>query len=123
MKRFTPTSVGKLVGYTTAISPVELFVAHDVIPIYPENHAVANLTAKMGTELSMATECMGYSSHLCTYARSDLGYRLTGKSATGRNTRTRSAHGLQCPVLYPYQVVPGPLEAGQRPSHLHLRHA
>ena len=74
---------GKLVGYTTAISPVELFVAHDIVPIYPENHAVANLTAKMGTELSVATESMGYSTHLCAYARSDLGFRRTGKSATG----------------------------------------
>jgi bcr-type benzoyl-CoA reductase subunit B len=74
---------GKLVGYTTAISPVELFVAHDVIPIYPENHAVANLTAKKGVELSTATENMGYSTHLCAYARSDLGFRATGKSVTG----------------------------------------
>ncbi len=37
---------GKLIGYSTAISPVEIFVAHDIIPIYPENHAVANLTAR-----------------------------------------------------------------------------
>ncbi len=74
---------GKLVGYTTAISPVELFVAHDIIPIYPENHAVANLTAKKGVELSTATENMGYTTHLCAYARSDLGFRATGKSVTG----------------------------------------
>lgn len=74
---------GKLVGYTTAISPVELFVAHDVIPIYPENHSVANLTAKKGVELSTATENMGYTTHLCAYARSDLGFRATGKSVTG----------------------------------------
>ena len=80
---FHAHELGKLVGYTTAISPVELFVAHDIIPIYPENHAVASLTARMGTELSMATENMGYTSHLCAYARSDLGYRKTGKSITG----------------------------------------
>ncbi len=80
---FHAHELGKLVGYTTAISPVELFVAHDVVPIYPENHAVANLTARMGTELSVATESMGYSTHLCTYARSDFGYRKTGKSITG----------------------------------------
>ena len=80
---FHAHDVGKLVGYTTAISPVELFVAHDIIPIYPENHSVANLTAKKGTELSQATESMGYSTHLCAYARSDLGFRKTGKSVTG----------------------------------------
>jgi bcr-type benzoyl-CoA reductase subunit B len=75
--------LGKMVGYTTAVSPVELFVAHDIIPIYPENHAVACLSGRMGTELSLATESMGYTSHLCAYARSDLGYRKTGKTATG----------------------------------------
>jgi bcr-type benzoyl-CoA reductase subunit B len=80
---FHAHELGKLVGYTTAISPVELFVAHDIIPIYPENHSVANLTAKKGVELSTATENMGYSTHLCAYARSDLGFRKTGKSVTG----------------------------------------
>jgi len=80
---FHAHELGKLVGYTTAISPVELFVAHDIIPIYPENHSVANLTARMGTELSLATESMGYSTHLCAYARADLGFRKTGKSVRG----------------------------------------
>ena len=79
---FHAHELGKLVGYTTAISPVELFVAHDVVPIYPENHAVANLTAKRGAELCMAAENIGYTSHLCAYARSDLGYRETGKTVT-----------------------------------------
>jgi bcr-type benzoyl-CoA reductase subunit B len=79
---FNAHEKGKLVGYTTAISPVELFVAHDVIPIYPENHAVANLTAKKGAELCSVTESMGYTSHLCAYARSDLGYRETGMTVT-----------------------------------------
>jgi bcr-type benzoyl-CoA reductase subunit B len=79
---FHAHELGKLVGYTTAISPVELFVAHDVVPIYPENHAVANLTAKKGAELCMAAENIGYTSHLCAYARSDLGYRETGKTVT-----------------------------------------
>lgn len=61
---FHAHELGKMVGYSTAISPVELFVAHDIIPIYPENHAVACLTARMGTELSLATENLGYTSHL-----------------------------------------------------------
>ena len=73
---------GKLIGYTTAISPVELFVAHDIVPIYPENHAVANLTAKKGVELCSVVEGMGYTNHLCAYARSDLGYRKTGVTVT-----------------------------------------
>jgi benzoyl-CoA reductase/2-hydroxyglutaryl-CoA dehydratase subunit BcrC/BadD/HgdB len=71
---FHAHDLGKLIGYSTAISPVELFVAHDIIPIYPENHAVANLTAKKGAEMCSVTENMGYTSHLCAYARSDLAY-------------------------------------------------
>ncbi len=73
---------GKLVGYSTAISPVELFVAHDIIPVYPENHAVANLTAKKGADMCSITENLGYTSHLCAYARSDLAYRHTGMTVT-----------------------------------------
>ncbi|HVN97477.1 MAG TPA: 2-hydroxyacyl-CoA dehydratase family protein [Syntrophorhabdaceae bacterium] len=79
---FHAHELGKLVGYSTAISPVEIFVAHDIIPVYPENHAVANLTAKKGAELCSITENLGYTSHLCAYARSDLGYRQSGKTVT-----------------------------------------
>ncbi len=79
---FHAHDLGKLIGYSTAISPVELFVAHDIIPIYPENHAVANLTAKKGAEMCSVTENMGYTSHLCAYARSDLAYRQTGMTVT-----------------------------------------
>jgi bcr-type benzoyl-CoA reductase subunit B len=74
---------GKLIGYTTAVSPVEIFYAHDVIPIYPENHAVMCITNRMTTKLSMATERLGYTSHLCAYARSDLGYRELKASPIG----------------------------------------
>jgi len=79
---FHAHELGKLIGYSTAISPVEIFVAHDIIPIYPENHAVANLTAKKGVELCSVVEGMGYTNHLCAYARSDLGYRQTGLTVT-----------------------------------------
>ena len=79
---FHAREMGKLVVYTTAQSPVEIFVTHNIIPVYPENHAVACLTSRLGTELSLAMENLGYTSHLCAYARCDLGYRETGKSGT-----------------------------------------
>lgn len=79
---FHAHDLGKLVGYSTAISPVEIFVAHDIIPVYPENHSVANLTAKKGAEMCSITEDLGYTSHLCAYARSDLAYRKTGMTVT-----------------------------------------
>ncbi len=79
---FHAHDLGKLVGYSTAISPVEIFVAHDIIPVYPENHSVANLTAKKGSQMCSITENLGYTSHLCAYARSDLAYRQTGMTVT-----------------------------------------
>lgn len=73
----------RLVAYTTAVSPAEIFVAHDVIPIYPENHAVLCITKRMTTRLSTAIEKKGYTTHLCAYARSDLGYRELNESPIG----------------------------------------
>ncbi len=73
----------RFIAYTTAVSPVELFVAHDVTPIYPENHAVMCITNRMTTRLSTAIENKGYTTHLCAYARSDLGYRELGESPIG----------------------------------------
>ncbi|NIS62489.1 MAG: 2-hydroxyacyl-CoA dehydratase [Proteobacteria bacterium] len=74
---------GRFVAYTTAISPVELFYAHDIIPIYPENHAVMCLTGRMMPRLSLEIEKRGYTTHLCAYARSDLGYRELQESPIG----------------------------------------
>jgi len=73
----------KFIAYTTAVSPVELFYAHDIIPIYPENHSVMCLTGRMMPRLSLEIEKRGYTSHLCAYARSDLGYRELGESPIG----------------------------------------
>jgi len=73
----------RLIAYTTAVSPAELFVAHDVIPVYPENHAVMCITNRMTTRLSTAIEKKGYTTHLCAYARSDLGYRELNESPIG----------------------------------------
>jgi bcr-type benzoyl-CoA reductase subunit B len=74
---------GRSIAYTTAVSPVEVFYAHDVIPIYPENHSVMCLTERMMPMLSLAIEKKGYTSHLCAYARSDLGYRELQESPIG----------------------------------------
>ena len=74
---------GRFIAYTTAISPVELFYAHDIIPIYPENHAVMCLTGRMMPQLSLEIEKRGYTTHLCAYARSDLGYRELQESPIG----------------------------------------
>ncbi len=75
--------LGKYIVYTTAVSPVELFYAHDFIPIYPENHSVMCITSRLSLDLSRATEELGYDTDLCAYAKCDLGYRKLGKSPIG----------------------------------------
>lgn len=73
---------GKFIAYVNAFTPVELLYAMDVIPIYPENHAVILGARKMSVETAAAAEAMGYSMDLCSYARCDLGSIKTGLSPT-----------------------------------------
>lgn len=73
---------GKFIAYVNAFTPVELLYAMDFIPIYPENHAVILGARRLSEEVAPAAEKLGYSMDLCSYARSDLGSILTGKSPT-----------------------------------------
>jgi benzoyl-CoA reductase/2-hydroxyglutaryl-CoA dehydratase subunit BcrC/BadD/HgdB len=73
---------GKFIAYVNAFTPVELLYSMDMIPIYPENHAVIIGARKMSPELAAAAEGMGYSMDLCSYARCDLGSIKTGMSPT-----------------------------------------
>ena len=73
---------GKFIAYVNAFTPVELLYAMDVLPIYPENHAVILGARKMSEETAEAAEKMGYSMDLCSYARCDMGSIKLGKSPT-----------------------------------------
>ena len=73
---------GKFIAYVNAFTPVELLYAMDMIPIYPENHAVILGARKMSVETAAAAEAMGYSMDLCSYAWCDLGSIKTGLSPT-----------------------------------------
>ena len=68
------------VAWVTSGTPVEFLHAMDVVPIYPENHAAMCGASKMAVELQQASEDKGYSMDLCSYARTDIGSILTGKS-------------------------------------------
>jgi benzoyl-CoA reductase/2-hydroxyglutaryl-CoA dehydratase subunit BcrC/BadD/HgdB len=72
----------KFVAYVNAFTPVELLYAMDVVPIYPENHAVILGARKLSSETAAAAEGMGYSMDLCSYARCDLGSIRIGVSPT-----------------------------------------
>jgi benzoyl-CoA reductase/2-hydroxyglutaryl-CoA dehydratase subunit BcrC/BadD/HgdB len=73
---------GKFVAYVNAFTPVELLYAMDIVPIYPENHAVILGARKLSAETAAAAEGMGYSMDLCSYARCDLGSIRIGVSPT-----------------------------------------
>jgi benzoyl-CoA reductase/2-hydroxyglutaryl-CoA dehydratase subunit BcrC/BadD/HgdB len=73
---------GKFIAYVNAFTPVELLYAMDMIPIYPENHAVIIGARKLTPELAGAAESSGYSTDLCSYAKCDLGWIKTGVSPT-----------------------------------------
>lgn len=62
----------KLVAWITSGGPVEPLVAMDIIPVYPENHGAMIGSAKMGEDLCIKAENMGYSPDLCSYARADI---------------------------------------------------
>jgi len=63
---------GRKVAWITSGGPVEPLIAMDVIPVYPENHGAMIGASKMGAGLCETSEAMGYSSDLCSYARSDI---------------------------------------------------
>jgi bcr-type benzoyl-CoA reductase subunit B len=71
---------GEKVAWITSGGPVELLIAMDVIPVYPENHGAMCGVTRMGPELCEISEQMGYSRDLCSYARCDIGSAVTGKS-------------------------------------------
>ena len=63
----------KKVGWITSGGPVELLIAFNVIPIYPENYAAMCAAMKMGGQLAQVAEDKGFSPDLCSYFRIDIG--------------------------------------------------
>lgn len=66
------------IGWITSGGPVELLLAFDIIPIYPENHGAMVGVTKMGGQLCGVAEGLGYSADLCSYFRIDIGQAETG---------------------------------------------
>jgi benzoyl-CoA reductase/2-hydroxyglutaryl-CoA dehydratase subunit BcrC/BadD/HgdB len=74
---------GRPVGFVNVFAPAELFFALDILPVYPENHAVFLQARKMTLEIASNAEYQGYLSGLCSYALCDMGSALSGKSPVG----------------------------------------
>ncbi|MBN1829148.1 MAG: 2-hydroxyacyl-CoA dehydratase [Deltaproteobacteria bacterium] len=73
----------KKVAWITSGGPVEPLIAMDVIPVYPENHGAMIGASKTGVGLCEKAEAMGYSSDLCSYARSDIACAVHGGGPIG----------------------------------------
>ncbi|MBI2568508.1 MAG: 2-hydroxyacyl-CoA dehydratase [Candidatus Schekmanbacteria bacterium] len=79
--------LGRKVAWVTSGAPVEFLVALGYFVLYPENHAAVCGIRRMSESLCTAAEDAGYSPDLCSYARTDIGSVLTGKTPVGKVPR------------------------------------
>ncbi|MFQ5924546.1 MAG: 2-hydroxyacyl-CoA dehydratase subunit D [Dehalococcoidia bacterium] len=70
---------GKPVAWVMVTLANELFVAMDVLPIYPENYAGLCATKRVGDPFIDRAEADGFSNVTCSYARIGLGYAALWK--------------------------------------------
>lgn len=74
------------VAWVTSGAPVEVLLAHGIVPFYPENHAAICAARDLSRDLSARTEEMGWASDLCSYFRVDVGSQDTGRTPLGSLT-------------------------------------
>ena len=72
------------VAWVTSGGPVEILQALGFYILYPENHGALCGVRGAVVELSGAAENAGYSTDICSYARTDIGSVLSGKTPVGR---------------------------------------
>lgn len=78
---------GRKVAWVTSGAPVELLKALDYFVVYPENHGAICGAARVSVDIASEAESAGYSRDLCSYARTDIGAVLSGKTPVGRLPR------------------------------------
>jgi benzoyl-CoA reductase/2-hydroxyglutaryl-CoA dehydratase subunit BcrC/BadD/HgdB len=71
------------VAWVTSGAPVEVLQALDFFLVYPENHAALCGARKQGDAYCAEAEDRGYSRDLCSYARTDIGAALSGRTPVG----------------------------------------
>jgi benzoyl-CoA reductase/2-hydroxyglutaryl-CoA dehydratase subunit BcrC/BadD/HgdB len=72
------------VAWVTSGAPIEFLKALDFYVLYPENHGAVCGTMRVAEEICTQAENAGYSRDLCSYARTDIGSLLSGKTPVGR---------------------------------------
>jgi len=101
-------NLNRKVAWVTSGAPVEFLKALDFYVLYPENHAAICGTARRAVELATFAEEAGYSRDICSYARTDLGTLLSGRSPVGRLPRPDlllACTNICQTVLFWYQVL------------------
>ncbi|MFC1706566.1 2-hydroxyacyl-CoA dehydratase subunit D [Planctomycetota bacterium] len=96
------------VAWVTSGFPVELLRALGFHTVYPENHAALCGVQRLVTELSSVAEQEGYSQSICSYARTDIGNVLTGRTPAGRLPKPdllACCTNICQTVLYWYRVL------------------
>jgi bcr-type benzoyl-CoA reductase subunit B len=74
---------GKKVAWLTSGAPVEPVITMDMVPIYPENHSAMIGASKQGNHFCQVAEDEGFSTDICSYARSDIGCSREGGGPVG----------------------------------------
>lgn len=72
------------VAWVTSGAPIEFLKALDFYVLYPENHGAVCGTMRVAEEICTQAENAGYSRDLCSYARTDIGSILSGRTPVGR---------------------------------------
>jgi len=71
---------GKLVAWVASTFPVEILLAMDIIPVWPENYASLCAARKVSVPLCEQAERKGFSKDICSYARCVLGSLFDGEN-------------------------------------------
>lgn len=71
------------VAWATSGAPVEPLRALGFFIIYPENHGAVCGARKVSGEIIKEAEKFGFSQDICSYARTDIGYLISGKTPVG----------------------------------------
>jgi len=96
------------VAWVTSGAPTEALVALGYFVVYPENHAALCGARRKAEALSAVAEEAGYSRDLCSYARTDIGAALSGKTPVGKLPRPDlllCCNNICQTVLHWYQVL------------------
>ncbi len=101
-------NLDRKVAWVTSGGPVELLTALGYFVIYPENHGAVCGIRRAAEELCEVAEDAGYSRDICSYARTDIGSVLSGKTPVGKLPKPDlllCCNNICQTVLFWYQVL------------------